>query len=293
MLNRFLLLPLLAIVGLSCDSSQLVVSGDQDPCYLDTACPLETPIPNSLLRAAVTITIDDATIAGYSGVLINSVGGEGTPYVLTARHTRSGRHDDLNEWVGWLEFHTGHRNQICNVDRELPPCGEDACCIKGGTVVATGANRDGWSGSGERDFRLIRLSGPIPSSCNAAYAGWTLDTTRVSGGLAVGYPRGRPLAVVIANGMMRGVSPPGAEGILLAPITQGRLELGESGSPLAQNDGKVLGVIRTGTPCPTQPGTTTAVPTLVHNWLYGPPGSRLVDHLAGGDASVRSLAARE
>ena len=86
---------------------------------------------------------------------------------------------------------------------------------------------------------------------------------------------------------------PGAEGMLRAPITQGRLELGQSGSPLAQSDGKVLGVIRTGTACPPQPGTSTSVPTLVHNWLHGPSGSRLVDHLAAGDTSVRSLPARE
>lgn len=291
-ISRYLLLLSLAVVGLSCDSSQGVGSQNEDPCYLDTACPLGTPIPSSLLRAAITVTMDDATTAGYSGVLLNTVHGEGTPYVLTARHTRSGRLDDLNEWLGWLEFHVGHRNRICSVDRELPPCSEDACCIKGGTVVATGADRDGWPGTGTRDFRLIRLSRPIPAICDAAYAGWSLDTSNVSGGIAVGYPRGRPLAAVIAEGPMRGVSHPGAEGMLWAPITQGRLELGQSGSPLAQSDGKVLGIVRTGTACPPQPGTGTSVPTLVHNWLHGPPGSRLVDHLAGGDASVRSVPAR-
>lgn len=292
MLRRYLLLHLFAVVGLSCESSQLVGSQDEESCYLDTACPLEMPIPNSLLRAAVTITLDDATTAGTSGVLLNNVRLDEAPYVLTARHNRSGRHDDLNEWVGWLEFHVGHRNEVCHVDRELLPCSEDICCIEGGTVVATGADRDGWSGTGTRDFRLILLSGPIPASCDAAYAGWSLDTSRVSGGFAVGYPRGRPLAAAISEGPMRGVSP-GVLGMLRAPITKGRLELGQSGSPLAKTDGKVLGVIRTGTPCPPQTGTSTSVPTLVHNWLHGPSGSRLVDHLAAGDTSVRSLAARD
>ena len=147
--------------------------------------------------------------------------------MLSARHTRSGQHDDLDEWVGWLEFHIGHRNQICGVERVLPPCSQDPCCILGGTVVATGATRDGWSETRARDFRLIRLSGPIPASCDAAYAGWSLDTTGVRGLWAVGYPGGLPLTAVLAEGPMQGVSHAGAEGMLRAQIPKGRFEVGQ------------------------------------------------------------------
>lgn len=275
-----------------CDSAQKTSLENVDPCYLDPACSLGVAIPSSLLRSTVTITSNNATQAGYSGVLLNNVSGDETPYVLTARHTRAGQHDDLNESLDWLEFHIGYRNRTCGVEQPLQPCSQNPCCVQGGTVVATGAERDGWDGLSSRDFRLIRLSGPIPSGCQVAYSGWSLDTTSVVGGVAAGFPRGRPLAVALIEERMRGSSFPGAEGILLAPVAQGRLELGQSGGPLCTTDGRVLGVIRTSTPCPAQ-GTATTAPTLVHNWLHGPEGSRLVDHLADGDTTVRSLPSLE
>lgn len=261
----------------------------QNPCYLDATCQHSMPIPDKLLRSAVTITMDQATEAGYSGVLLNNTRGDRAPYVLTARHTRSGRLDDLNESLSWLEFHTGYRNDRCGVQRQMLPCNQDPCCIQGGIVVATGASRDGWDGRGPSDFRLVRLSRSIPASCNVAYAGWSIDTTQINQALTIGYPRGRPLAAAFADAPLRGITDGASTGMLHAPITEGQLVLGQSGSPLATHDGNVLGVVRTGTLCPPREGAGTYVATLVHNWYKGPEGNRLVDLLAEGNTQVRSL----
>jgi len=268
----------------------------QDPgsfggCQLDASCGEGRAWAAEARSIVNTRLLDDPDHPGCTGVLLNNVRGDRTPYVLVARHCRNGSVPNVGENLNWWTFYFRGPSDRCGapVTNRVGPCTEANRCIRGATVVATGSAEGAYSRS--RDFMLLRLSRPVPASFGATYAGWSIETTPMRSAVVLGHPRGLPVAMAVSDQPVELNTVCGGGGPMWRiPVDRGQLVLGQSGSPVFDERRAVCGVVITGTGC-NHPSPSCAA-SLAHNWTFGPRGSRLIDHLAGGDPRVRSVQAR-
>ncbi len=261
-------------------------------CHLDANCPEHNEWQTEMGSIVDIRATDDPDQHGCTGVLLNNASGDGTPYVLVGRHCRNGREDNTGEQLTWWKFYFGRKSSRCGADvtSRVPPCRLENGCIQGGQVVATGTNGGG-EYSLSRDYMLVRLSRSIPSSFNATFAGWSIEDSIPQSMTVIGHPTGMPMTIAYdhdsadysdncdRNGMMWRLF-----------VDDGQVILGHSGSPVFDEDHRVRGSILTGASCTRN--TRSCASALKYNWTYGPTGSRLIDHLAGGDRRLTSVSAR-
>ncbi len=261
-------------------------------CHLDANCPEHSAWRNVMGSVVDIRASDDPDQHGCTGVLLNNASGDGTPYVLTARHCRTGRADNTGENLSWWKFYFGRTSRSCGADvtSRVPPCRLENNCIIGAEVVVTGTNGEG-AFSLSRDFILVRLSRPIPASFNITYAGWSVEETEPQSATVIGHPRGMPMTIAFDHDPARNdISCDGQGMMLRLAIDEGELIMGQSGSPVFDEDKHVRGLVLTGANCT---GTArTCASSLLYNWDFGPQGSRLIDHLAGGNPLIRSMPSR-
>ena len=245
------------------------------------------------MRSIVDIRANEnLDLHGCTGVLLNNSSGDGTPYVLTARHCRNGREDNTGEQLSWWKLYFGRMSPTCgaNVTGRAPPCRIENKCIWGAEVVATGTNGEG-PFSLSRDYMLIRLSTPIPDSFNVTYAGWSVEDAVPESATAIGHPDGMPMTIAYDHDPIEHNNDCDRQGTMWRLfVDEGQLIIGHSGSPVFDENQRVRGNMLTGARCA---GTSrSCASSLRYNWTFGTPGSRLIDHLAGGDARILSVPTR-
>jgi hypothetical protein len=126
-----------------------------------------TPSNQGPGQSSVTLVIANTGLC--SGVLLNNVAGDGTPYVLTARHCENGNADggDPSAASGVSAYFDA-----------VTPCGQVLASIfDTETAVLSGAvtmveQQDAW---------LIRFDGPIPAT-DAYFSGWDATGAAFVGG---------------------------------------------------------------------------------------------------------------
>lgn len=266
-------------------------SGAFGGCQIDANCEEARAWANEARAIVNTRLVDNRTMPGCTGVLLNNTRGDRTPYVLVARHCRNGQLANVGENLNWWTFYFRRTSDRCNaeVSADPGPCTDANRCIQGATVVATGSAQGSYTRN--RDYMLLRLNRPIPSSWNVTYAGWSIESALPRTATILGHPRGLPLAFAASDRPVVDNTSCDPEGSMLSiEIDRGQLVRGQSGSPVFDEQRAVRGVIITGSNC-NHPSRTCAA-SLAYNWTYGSSGNRLVDHLAGGDLRVRSVRAR-
>jgi len=128
-------------------------------------------------RALAGVTLVIANTGLCSGVLLNNVAGDGTPYVLTARHCENGNADGGNPSAA---------SGVSAYFDAVTPCGQVLASIfDTETAVLTGAvtmveQQDAW---------LIRFDGPIPVT-DAYFSGWDATGAAFVGGYTAHYGLG-------------------------------------------------------------------------------------------------------
>lgn len=266
-------------------------SGTFGGCQLDATCGEGRGWAAEARAVVNTRIVGSPEAPGCTGVVLNNVRGDRTPYVLVARHCRNGSIPNVGEELDWWQFYFRRTSDRCGapVSDRAGPCTLENRCIRGATVVATGSAEGAYSRS--RDFMLVRLSRPIPSSFGVTYAGWSAEASPPRSAVVLGHPRGLPLAIAVSDNPVEASTTCDRSGTMWrVQVDRGQLVTGQSGSPVFDERRAVRGVVITGAGC-NHPSYTCAT-SLAHNWTFGPPGERLIDHLAGGDARVRSLGAR-
>jgi hypothetical protein len=134
-----------------------------------------TPSNQGPGQSSVTLVIANTGLC--SGVLINNVAGDGTPYVLTARHCENGNADggDPSAASGVTAYFDA-----------VTPCGQTLDSVfNTETAVLSGAvtmveQQDAW---------LIRFDGPIPIT-DAYFSGWDATGAAFVGGYTAHYGLG-------------------------------------------------------------------------------------------------------
>lgn len=188
------------------------------------------------------MTFSDSKNSYYcTGALINNVEEDGTPYFLTANHCIS-----TDAEAGTLVTYFGYENSTCS--------SSDASKKK----TLAGATLK--SANSYSDFSLLLLKEYPSSDYNAFYAGWNVGGDLPASGVAIHHPEGTPKCIAIDNNTVKSypystswvdesgkvISTTSANTHWLVVFSAGDTEAGSSGSPLFDQDKRVVGQLHGG-----------------------------------------------
>lgn len=179
-------------------------------CEVDVACPQGAPWQNQI-RATLQLQVGGGLC---SGSLLNNTRNDGDQLFITANHC-----GNLN-------------NAIFRFKYQRSGCGTGSApsnlTVQGSTLLANNSSID---------FRLARITQPIPRSYEPYYAGWNRSGIPPSNTVTVHHPQGGTKKISFDN------DPPTHSGTdwRIATWELGVTEPGSSGCPLYDNTGRFIG----------------------------------------------------
>lgn len=172
-------------------------------------------------RAVSLILVNDNT-AWCTGCLINNVREDLTPYYLTAEHCIVGQNTNT------MIFRFKYWNQGCGWG------------TPSNWVSIAGANLR--ANHSATDFALLELSSAPPAGDGIIYAGWDRTTSAATSATAIHHPRGDAMKISHDFNSLSSVSwYSGASNHWRAVFDQGIVQHGSSGSPLFNQNHKIVG----------------------------------------------------
>ena len=160
-----------------------------------------------------------------TGALVNNTAQDGTPYFLTANHCLGG---NPGTWV--FRFNWDSPVAICAQNAASSDPGAPYNDVNGATLRASS------SGS---DFGLLQLNS-MPTG-NVYYAGWNRSTTPATQATAIHHPSGDVKKISRENQSLSAQTWSCAQTWQVANWDQGTTEPGSSGSPLFDQNQRVIG----------------------------------------------------
>jgi lysyl endopeptidase len=210
--------------------------GDSGACNIDTACSQGNNW-RAEIRSAVKLQIPATLTVGLcSGTLVNTVRGDGTPYVLTANHCGIGT---LGSPASGVITYFNFENSSCGGADDA----SDAQSITGSTLRANDS---------DTDFALIELSSAPPSSYNVYYSGWDAGGSGGSSGAGLHHPSGDAKKISIftqslqASSVQLQLLGPDIPAWRVPSWSQGVTEPGSSGSGLWNQNHRLVGTLSGG-----------------------------------------------
>lgn len=202
-------------------------SGD---CNLDVDCSIGNDWSNmkELNKKSVGILLTNGS--GFcSGALVNNTANDGTPYFLTANHCYS----DPTTWAFRFEWIS-----------PTPDCATAAQSQNGPTTkTITGATLR--AKNADTDFCLVEINSAIPTAWDLTWAGWDNSDNFPSYVVGIHHPAGDVMKVCRDDSGPTKATNAGAQTWEITSAgdgwEMGVTEGGSSGSPLFDQDGRVIG----------------------------------------------------
>jgi len=221
--------------------------GGSDWCEINVKCLPEGTGFQSQKNGVVRIHVK-VSGAGFwcTGSLVNNAKYDETPYVLTADHcayqlNQYASDADLNQWI----FYFNYESSTC----DNPVSEPQLFAMNGASKIAQGGNR-GQDGS---DFYLVLLNDPVPSSYGPYYMGWSRLNSSSEYGKTIHHPEGDIKKISTYSTPIESTGWYGnglqSHWEVIWSETEngwGVTESGSSGSPLYNNNGKLIGTLTGG-----------------------------------------------
>jgi lysyl endopeptidase len=204
---------------------------DSGNCNLDVDCSIGSDWEDNKNHNKRSVGILLSGGSGFcTGALINNTNNDGTPFFLTANHCYS----NPNAWsfrFGWIS-----PNPVCAANTNSTN-GPTTQTISGATLRARSTNAD---------FCLVEINSALPAEWNRVYAGWDRSDIEPPFTVGIHHPSGDIMKVCRDDDSPSKEDNAGAQTWeILGGSGQGWelgvTEPGSSGSPLFDDEGRIIG----------------------------------------------------
>jgi len=238
-----------------------------DACQVNVNCSPEGDSWQDQKKGVVRILLTAGGGQGWcTGSIINTIRQDCTPYILTADHCGEGATSlELSQWIFYFNY-------------EAPSCTNptvegtlNSQTMTGCTKTANG----GSSGNAGSDFYLVRLTSDIPENYNPFFNGWDSRNIAATSGVGIHHPMGDIKKISTYT------TPPVTAGWNTSPILDshwrltwattangtGVTEPGSSGSPLFDQNKRIVGDLTGGGSYCTDLTAPDSYGKLSYSWL--------------------------
>jgi lysyl endopeptidase len=258
----------------------------QDACLIDVVCPIADPW-RTQVNGVGLYTIDGFLTC--SGAMLNNTAEDGTPYFYSADHC--GPQDNPAGVVTYWNMQSSICRPVGSVENGEIGDGEYDSPIVGGTVLVANAP--------DADSTLVRHLGTVPPEYGIEFLGWDRSFDPISSVVGISHPGVQekriafdydPATVTVYDG-----SPFGLSATIFAWVAvweDGGVNRGSSGSPMFDQNGRVVGTATAAGPldienyCPQQ---VTVYGRLDRAWADDPAFAAALDPLATGQLTLDVL----
>ncbi|MGB0862637.1 MAG: T9SS type A sorting domain-containing protein [Saprospiraceae bacterium] len=239
--------------------------GDSGSCHVNANCSEGNNWANQK-KSVVRILVKDGSSQFWcSGALINNERQDCTPYLLTAEHCGvTASVSDISQWI----FYFNYQASACN---NPPSQGSLANTFLTGAIKRAQSNDSG--GDTGSDFMLLELTSAIPDNYNPYFAGWDRQNTPATSGVSIHHPQGDIKKIstyntTLANTSFGGITPNTHWGVSWAASTNGHgvTESGSSGSPIFDQNKRIVGTLTGGASFCSTPGGQDEYGKMSYHW---------------------------
>lgn len=235
---------------------------DSDVCEVDVNCP-EGAEWTAQRDAVVRLLINDGNGSGLcSGSIVNTTARDCRKYLLTALHCGIGVSDSE-----WLQCTVRFKYQTTG-------CGTGTTTTNNRVGVFHLADSNDGGGNSGSDFLLLAVEDDLPSNYNVFYAGWDSRSATPADVVGIHHPAGDVKKISTATNIVSGTySAPGYHwrvSWMATETNHGVTEGGSSGSPIFNEDKRIVGQLTGGSSYCDSPTAPDFYGKMDKNWDDNP-----------------------
>lgn len=200
---------------------------DSGPCNQDVDCSVGADFDDHKEELKKSVALILAGSSGFcTGALVNNTNNDGTPYFLTANHCLGG---SVSSWA--FRFNWRSPNPQCATGSNSTDGPFDQT-VSGANLVANNSNSD---------VALLEITAPLDSNWDLVWAGWDRTSTPANYTVGIHHPSGDIMKVCRDDDAPTTTVQSGAQVWFVNEWETGVTEPGSSGSPLFNQDGRIVG----------------------------------------------------
>jgi lysyl endopeptidase len=240
--------------------------GSSGACNINVACPLGLDWQDQISSVLMMVSGGNGFC---TGALVNNTSNDGTPYFLTANHCGS---SGFGSWI----FRFNWESSTCNNPSSSPT-------FQSLTGAVSRANNGG------SDFRLLELNNSIPANYNAYFSGWSNINTPSTSSIGIHHPSGDIKKISRDADPTTSATFSGVDSWKIGAWEQGTTEPGSSGSPLYDQNQRIIGQLYGGSASCSQPNSPDYYGKFSTSWDGASASTRLKDWLDPLNTGTQTL----